>query len=144
MDGFCQSQTIASISAVTIGLERILLFCGTMFTSTANELTTPFSSVLSIPHSVEEGESLWFKRVVFDLCFFIVVGVILNNIVAGIILDVFGMLRDEASQRQMQMRNECFITGLSRDRFDDAGLNFEQQSSWSGKIGRCILDSCSM
>merc|ERR1719446_1488186 len=41
----------------------------------------------------------WSLRSVFDLLFFFLISVILFNIIAGIIIDMFGALRDQTNER---------------------------------------------
>ena len=54
---------------------------------------------------------------------------LLSNIVTGIILDTFGSLREQATERAFRMKNECFITGMERARFDEAGIDFTNHAS---------------
>jgi inositol 1,4,5-triphosphate receptor type 1/inositol 1,4,5-triphosphate receptor type 3 len=67
----------------------------------------------------------YYQRVMFDLAFFIVVGVLLFNMVTGIIIDTFASCREETDERMDTLENMCFITGLTRDKMEDMGLDFD-------------------
>jgi hypothetical protein len=82
---------------------------------------------MSEPDYQEASSYAW--RVLYDVAFYVIVGVLLNNIVTGIILDTFASLRENASERLDQLKNECFITGIHREAFIKAGLDFERDCS---------------
>ena len=68
-------------------------------------------------------------RFFFDLSFFLLVIIILLNVVFGIIIDTFAMLREGASQDENDMKNYCFICGLDRvqiDRDTEEGYDFQK------------------
>jgi hypothetical protein len=67
----------------------------------------------------------YYQRVLFDLCFFIAVGVLLFNMVTGIIIDTFASCREETDERKDTLENCCFITGLTREKLEDLGLDFD-------------------
>jgi hypothetical protein len=71
----------------------------------------------------------YLMRVAFDLSFFIWVGVLLFNIITGLMVDGFGSLREEDNQRRDILENTCFVCGFSREGYDDVpnfkGPNFE-------------------
>jgi hypothetical protein len=77
----------------------------------------------------QDGGWVWGTRIAFDLLFYIIIGVLLSNIVTGIILDTFGEMRSAAAERASMMANTCFITGIHRQRFDEAGLDFQAYNS---------------
>jgi hypothetical protein len=79
----------------------------------------------------EFGDNVYGQRVAYDVFFYIIVGVLLNNIVTGIILDTFGALREAQSERDYRLRNECFITGITRQRYESLDLNFDELCSWN-------------
>ena len=54
-------------------------------------------------------------RFVFDFSYYIIIGVILLNIIFGIIIDTFGALRDETNERAEELENLCFICGTKRE-----------------------------
>jgi hypothetical protein len=75
-------------------------------------------------------------RLFFDLLFFIVLGVLLFNMVTGIIVDTFASLREETESRVAILRDETFISGLLSDDLEKAKTSFiqiqnEQQNIWN-------------
>ena len=60
--------------------------------------------------------------VLFDMSFFIWVGVLLFNVITGLVVDAFGALRTEGLQRRNILTNQCFICGYSRTQYDDLGM----------------------
>lgn len=50
-------------------------------------------------------------RVVYDLVFYFVVIVIVLNLIFGVIIDTFADLRSEKQQKELILRNTCFICG---------------------------------
>ena len=59
-------------------------------------------------------------RTVFDICFFILVLVLLLNIIFGIILDTFSALREDAKEQQENKVGRCFICGVDKNDIDEA------------------------
>ncbi|KAL3982635.1 RIH domain family protein [Acanthocheilonema viteae] len=76
--------------------------------------------------NVAPHEESFLSRIVYDLTFFIVIIVIVLNLVFGVIIDTFGDLRAERNEKVDQLRNNCFICGLGRGRFDNKIVTFEQ------------------
>ena len=62
----------------------------------------------------DEVNNTYLQRVLFDLSFFIWVGVLLFNIITGLMVDGFGALREEDNIRNNIMENECFVCGFTR------------------------------
>lgn len=62
-------------------------------------------------------------RIAYDIAFFVVIIVLLMNIIFGIIIDTFGQLREESSEKNELMASFCFICGLSKDIFDARASN---------------------
>jgi hypothetical protein len=77
----------------------------------------------------EDGGGVWGTRIAFDLLFYIVIGVLLSNIVTGIILDTFGEMRSAAAERAAVMASTCFMSGIHRQKFNEAGLDFNAHNS---------------
>mmetsp|Transcript_33644 Transcript_33644/g.42362 ORF Transcript_33644/g.42362 Transcript_33644/m.42362 type:complete len:686 (-) Transcript_33644:267-2324(-) len=78
----------------------------------------------------------YIPRIVFMLCFFIILGVLLFDMVTGIILDQFSRLREAGNKRDIKRKDEHFISGVRRETYDELGLNFERltkehQSLWN-------------
>ena len=62
----------------------------------------------------------YIQRVIFDLTFFIWVGLILFNIITGLLVDGFGNLRESDAARSDMQKNECFVCGFTRTDYEDS------------------------
>ena len=51
-------------------------------------------------------------RVFFDGLYNLLVAIILVNIVAGIIIDTFGSLREKENEKILDIKDKCFICGI--------------------------------
>jgi len=84
----------------------------------------------------DPDEGTYHVRMLFDLSFFLILGILLFDMVTGIILDTFGALREEVAERENILKNESFMSGLDRKDIEEAGgLNFDSinesdQSVW--------------
>jgi hypothetical protein len=58
---------------------------------------------------------IFISRLFYDMTFYIFVILIMGNITVGLIVDTFGILRDEAYKNENDKNNICFICQLSRD-----------------------------
>ena len=58
-------------------------------------------------------------RVMCDIVFFMMMGLLAGALATGVILDTFSMLRTRSETRDAVLRNECFVCGLTRERFDE-------------------------
>ncbi|XP_011870190.1 PREDICTED: inositol 1,4,5-trisphosphate receptor isoform X7 [Vollenhovia emeryi] len=81
--------------------------------------------ILRAPSSVEP---LFVARVVYDLLFFFVVIIIVLNLIFGVIIDTFADLRSEKQQKELILKNTCFICGLNRSAFDNKTVSFEEHT----------------
>ncbi|XP_034937156.1 inositol 1,4,5-trisphosphate receptor isoform X4 [Chelonus insularis] len=79
--------------------------------------------VLRAPSSTEP---LFVARVVYDLLFFFIVIIIVLNLIFGVIIDTFADLRSEKQQKELILKNTCFICGLNRSAFDNKTVSFEE------------------
>mmetsp|Transcript_31446 Transcript_31446/g.67924 ORF Transcript_31446/g.67924 Transcript_31446/m.67924 type:complete len:120 (+) Transcript_31446:256-615(+) len=61
-----------------------------------------------------------------DFSFYILVVIVLLALVAGIIIDSFGALRDESTKKMDLLRNVCIVCGQTRTAFQDIPGGFEQ------------------
>ena len=78
----------------------------------------------------------YFGRIVFGLAFFLVIGVILFDIITGIIIDKFGELREQTAVRLERIKNSTFIADIERNTCDENGLDFDEinnhdQDKWN-------------
>jgi len=79
--------------------------------------------ILRAPSSTEP---LFVARVVYDLLFFFIVIIIVLNLIFGVIIDTFADLRSEKQQKELILKNTCFICGLNRAAFDNKTVSFEE------------------
>ncbi|KAL0130567.1 hypothetical protein PUN28_002308 [Cardiocondyla obscurior] len=79
--------------------------------------------ILRAPSS---AETLFVARVVYDLLFFFIVIIIVLNLIFGVIIDTFADLRSEKQQKELILKNTCFICGLNRSAFDNKTVSFEE------------------
>ncbi|XP_011161060.1 inositol 1,4,5-trisphosphate receptor isoform X2 [Solenopsis invicta] len=79
--------------------------------------------ILRAPSSVEP---LFVARVIYDLLFFFIVIIIVLNLIFGVIIDTFADLRSEKQQKELILKNTCFICGLNRSAFDNKTVSFEE------------------
>lgn len=63
-----------------------------------------------------------------DLSFYIVLIVIVLNLIFGVIIDTFGDLRTEKNEKEDILKNNCFICGLERGKFDNKAITFEEHN----------------
>ena len=71
-----------------------------------------------------EDTDLYF-RFIFDNMLNLIQIQIMLNMVAGIIIDEFGALKETLSERVRDMREYCFICGLDRDRLERSKNGFD-------------------
>ena len=57
-------------------------------------------------------EDNYISRVVYSLSFFVWVGVVLFNVITGLIVDSFTELRGASEERAAILAEECFVCGL--------------------------------
>ncbi|XP_011690390.1 PREDICTED: inositol 1,4,5-trisphosphate receptor isoform X3 [Wasmannia auropunctata] len=81
--------------------------------------------ILRAPASIEP---LFVARVVYDLLFFFIVIIIVLNLIFGVIIDTFADLRSEKQQKELILKNTCFICGLNRSAFDNKTVSFEEHT----------------
>jgi hypothetical protein len=69
-----------------------------------------------------DGGPDFMLRVLFDISFFIWVGILLFNIITVLMIDTFNALREKATQRANVLGSEGFVCGITRIQFDDLAL----------------------
>jgi hypothetical protein len=62
------------------------------------------------------------RRMVFDLVFWIFVGILCFNVLTGLIFSTFGKLRAAMYERQDILENQIFVSGISRTKYADLAL----------------------
>jgi hypothetical protein len=69
----------------------------------------------------------YMARVMYSLSFFVWVGVVLFNVITGLIVDSFTELRGASEERAATLADECFVCGLEEQEYDeqiDVGASF--------------------
>ncbi|CAM9604900.1 unnamed protein product [Chrysoparadoxa australica] len=82
--------------------------------------------------------SVYYKRIAFDILFFIVLGILLTDIVTGIIIDTFSSLREETTERERTLKNTCLICDLERSQFDEINADFNRHQNEAHSIWRYL------
>ena len=73
--------------------------------------------------------SRYSSRITYDVFFFVIIIVLLLNIIFGIIIDTFGKLREDASEKRRLQNDFCFICGISRDVFEAVTYDHKVQTT---------------
>lgn len=122
---YCESQ--AAEGASEGGLKEracdSLLMC---IVTTMNQGLRNGGGIGDILRAPSSREPLFMARVVYDLLFFFVVIIIVLNLIFGVIIDTFADLRSEKQQKELILKNTCFICGLNRSAFDNRTVSFEE------------------
>ena len=82
----------------------------------------PAGDISELLSQLDIDDSLLWRRVIFDLGFFLWIGVVMMSIVTGLILDTFAQLREEGDAREEILSGSCFICGISRQAYEDLNL----------------------
>ena len=82
----------------------------------------PAGALDGVLDNVDNRDPHYLLRVAFDMLFFIIVGIILFNVITGLMVDTFSSLREEAADRLDKLTNECFVCGFTRTAYDDIGM----------------------
>eukprot|EP00621_Florenciella_sp_RCC1693_P013539 CAMPEP_0182529542 /NCGR_PEP_ID=MMETSP1323-20130603/5259_1 /TAXON_ID=236787 /ORGANISM="Florenciella parvula, Strain RCC1693" /LENGTH=969 /DNA_ID=CAMNT_0024738755 /DNA_START=20 /DNA_END=2929 /DNA_ORIENTATION=+ len=78
------------------------------------------------------SEENYNSRVVYSLTFFMWVGVVLFNVITGLIVDSFTSLRADSEEREGILKEECFVCGLKEQTYDeliDQGASFAKHQT---------------
>ena len=91
----------------------------------------------------DPDESNYTTRMLFDLSFFLILGILFFDMVTGIILDTFGALREEVAERKTILQSESFVSGLERKEIEEIGegLNFDSSTRPTSRSGRTSTSS---
>ena len=92
-----------------------------------------------IAPGVWQNTGPYMGQVVFNISFFIVIGMILFNIIFAVIVDQFGQLRDAKAQFTAELGNKCFICSVEREVFQRAVSETEQGRNL-GSSNRAFVD----
>lgn len=64
-------------------------------------------------------------RVIYDAVYVVWVGIILLNVITGLMVDTFSRIREEKNSRLKTLANDCFVCGLVRQNYEDMALGHE-------------------
>jgi len=87
---------------------------------------TRYGDIGDIMTDFSHDDGDYYGRIFFLLAFFVILGVLLFNIITGIILDTFSSLREKTAEKMLNAQNECFISGVTREMYDEENLPFDQ------------------
>jgi hypothetical protein len=73
------------------------------------------------------GGGQYLARMAYDSIFFVWVGIILMNIIAGLMLDTFGAMRENEARRKDILSSECFMCGLLRTEYTTGSFEDHQR-----------------
>lgn len=73
---------------------------------------------MGYPDDKKDDNGYFLIRFFFDNVYFIILMIIMINIVAGIIIDTFGSLREELLNYTFDLGNYCFICGFDAETID--------------------------
>lgn len=64
-------------------------------------------------------------RIIYDAVYVVWVGIILLNVITGLMVDTFSRIREEKNARAVSLANDCFVCGLQRQNYEDMALGHE-------------------
>ena len=81
----------------------------------------------------------YYIRFFFDMTCFLTVNVIFMNIIFGIIIDSFAVLRDKEKMRKEEIHNTCFICSLDRSKVKIGGITLHKRLNFAKKLLKIIF-----
>jgi len=66
----------------------------------------------------------WWTKVIWELSFFVLINIIFLNLLLGIIIETFALLRDKKEHIDRDMSSKCYICDLERWKLDKNGKGF--------------------
>ncbi|CAD8074919.1 unnamed protein product [Paramecium sonneborni] len=83
------------------------------------QLQNPAGSQLPINYQLDsDQQNRFIYRFIFDVLFKFILVFLIINMVAGIIIDTFGALKDEMLEKQSNLEDYCFICGIQSEKLD--------------------------
>lgn len=68
----------------------------------------------------------FYIRLFYDVTIFLIINVVFMNIIFGIIIDTFAVLRDENKKKEEDIKNICFVCSLNRTKIEKQGKDFKR------------------
>lgn len=81
---------------------------------------------------IARGE--YIERFFYDLIFFYLLEIVMNNFLLGILLDSFNKHRTISQKRADDIANKCFICGEKKDKLEKESINFVDHTSKTHNI----------
>ncbi|XP_065197273.1 inositol 1,4,5-trisphosphate receptor type 1-like isoform X2 [Sycon ciliatum] len=78
--------------------------------------------------SLSSNDPLFPLRLIYDILFYFIIIIIVLNLIFGVIIDTFADLRSLKQEKELTLRNTCFICGLDRKSFDNRDVTFEEHT----------------
>jgi len=105
------------------GIPRVQ--CGSMLQCFYNIFTEGLSEAGNLKASLSTnyaGDEGYPMRVLYDSVFFVWVGIVLVNIIVGLMVDTFSSIREEKQSRADILDSVCFVCGTMRQTYEDLSL----------------------
>lgn len=105
-------------------LVTTLSFSGSDISALFPKFTTPHASFFDIVNANQD----WYQHVfpVPIVVFYLIWGILLTNVITGLIIDAFVQIRDVAAAHRDTLKQVCFVCSLDRFSFEQHGINFEE------------------
>ena len=88
----------------------------------------------------EEGKVIRYGRVALDQLGNFILLILIIELLAGLIIDTFGGLRDETQQQELDLNNNCIVCGNTRESIErDSGQTFENHISTIHNLWNYIM-----
>mmetsp|Transcript_79933 Transcript_79933/g.159597 ORF Transcript_79933/g.159597 Transcript_79933/m.159597 type:complete len:192 (+) Transcript_79933:468-1043(+) len=65
----------------------------------------------------------YYERILFDSIFFMWVGIVLMNLITGLMVDTFGSIREKKQKGEAMLKNDCFVCGTTRQTYENYALS---------------------
>ena len=81
---------------------------------------------------------MYFLRFFSDFIFYIIVGLLLLNILNGVIVTTFSQIREESSKKEEDQKNRCFICNINRIEFQKNKIYFTEYQKFEHNTNNYI------
>jgi len=82
-------------------------------------------NIKEVLRTASPGTYSYIPRIIYDSVFLIWVGVVLVNIITGLMVDTFSEIRGNKAERADTLETDCFVCGMQRSAYEDLGLKPE-------------------
>eukprot|EP00347_Sterkiella_histriomuscorum_P002968 403366109 len=95
------------------------------FTSTLNNGLRSGGGIGDTLSQLQQKQNNYWGRWTFDLSFFVLIIIIMLNLIFGIIIDAFADMRDQRNMIEKDVKEKCFICGITRFQFEAKNKSFQ-------------------